>query len=1244
MIHGSYIRKTRTSPKFFLKRSKEIQTIKRQSANTIFNIISIMKKYAFQALIAVFMLAVGMEASAQRNALDKLGLPFTSNLTVAYSLRQLSSAATRAIEVRRSDDQALDIGFDAHGDLDTKALTNFVGTGDGFVSKWYDQSGSNIHAVQEDKNAQPQIAEDGKVFMENGRPIIYTSASKYLVYSGMTGFNGSGFASRFSVCMLRRGASKGIIDGLDCNKMDFNVSPFSAGLQINSNQEIRSVSIGSGQRLMAISAIRMSGNTYLYVNGEVKGKSTAAVDPFGSPISGYIGRQCAGAGTDGEYGELILYNTVLPEDVITTIARNQFLCYNIVAQVAQRNALDKLGLPLSPKLEVAYSLRQLSSAATAAIEVRRSDNQVMDIGFDAHGDLDTKALADFVGTSAGFVSTWYDQSGNNIHAVQGDKNAQPQIAEAGKVFMENGRPIIYTSGSKYLVYSGMTGFSGSTLASRLSVCMLRRGANGIIDGLDRYKMDFSGASFSLGVQLGGSNRGVWNVLVGTSRQLMAISAVRQSGNSALYLNGELRNKSTDVLDNFDSPINGYIGRRGDGLGGDGEHSELILYSNVLPESDITAIARNQFQYYNIEAQTNPLTVYNYFDASVSAAYSLRKVSIAHTGAAIQVRRSSDNATADIGFDIITGNLKIDQLKDFVGTDDGFVSIWYDQSGAGRDKTQSLLANQPQIVSRGAVIMKNDKPALFFSAQSKAGLEGAAEDYLTRGDITICFNAWSNSNSAVPRRAIQGSGQHNWFVGPYENKNAYWAGDWNLLDSSAPWSQAGDLFIISQPTSGPNTVYRNGKEIIKYRNATKTYPGSISVSAAGFADEPFDGYMSELLEFNEKLSPEKIAKLQKGIASYSGFTCSNNNMSALVTTDKHLFSVFSLRLVNSDYEGPLVRLATGASFYDVYPDDKFGLSPDSPISEAISDYNAPVSSDSGNLLSSVITSSTNAGAAIWYDQSGESMDLKQPDDGYRPLIVKQGTIVTQAENGNPALAFSANAKTHLMGGEDCLNGYSDGYINTVYTPAEATAAQDEQFLVSKPQSWHLATNISTANHGGYFSAYPEGTLNEKQRVIPFFNPTLEKNSRANILSVSFNKEGVVVYGNQTNVGRSRVGLPPIYGNSEKLQVGGTGAGASNKNSFEGLIQELVITRGLNQEEQRTLETLQSAYHKTNACNTWAGADENWNNDCNWSFGSQPSNTDKARIPNGSSYWPKVSGEVPMPALIVVEPAAKVNLEG
>jgi hypothetical protein len=40
-----------------------------------------------------------------------------------------------------------------------------------------------------------------------------------------------------------------------------------------------------------------------------------------------------------------------------------------------------------------------------------------------------------------------------------------------------------------------------------------------------------------------------------------------------------------------------------------------------------------------------------------------------------------------------------------------VTTWYDQSGNGRDATQTLAINQPQIVSSGSVILENGKPAL-----------------------------------------------------------------------------------------------------------------------------------------------------------------------------------------------------------------------------------------------------------------------------------------------------------------------------------------------------------------------------------------------------------------------------------------------------------------------------------------------------------------------------------------------------
>jgi PKD repeat protein len=98
--------------------------------------------------------------------------------------------------------------------------------------------------------------------------------------------------------------------------------------------------------------------------------------------------------------------------------------------------------------------------------------------------------------------------------------------------------------------------------------------------------------------------------------------------------------------------------------------------------------------------------------NAAAAYSLRKMRAAYTGSAIRVRRSSDNTEQDIGFNGSNG-LDTTALTTFVGAGNGFVTTWYDQSGNGRDVTQTSSANQPQIVSSGIVVSKNSKPSLDF---------------------------------------------------------------------------------------------------------------------------------------------------------------------------------------------------------------------------------------------------------------------------------------------------------------------------------------------------------------------------------------------------------------------------------------------------------------------------------------------------------------------------------------------------
>jgi hypothetical protein len=89
---------------------------------------------------------------------------------------------------------------------------------------------------------------------------------------------------------------------------------------------------------------------------------------------------------------------------------------------------------LSPsEVPAAYGARRLHPTASLCIRVRRdSDNAEQDIGFSGQ-DLDVAGLLAFVGSGSGYISIWYDQSGNGNHAVQTNTSYQPRIVNAGIV-------------------------------------------------------------------------------------------------------------------------------------------------------------------------------------------------------------------------------------------------------------------------------------------------------------------------------------------------------------------------------------------------------------------------------------------------------------------------------------------------------------------------------------------------------------------------------------------------------------------------------------------------------------------------------------------------------------------------------------------------------------------------------------------------------------------------------------------
>ena len=95
------------------------------------------------------------------------------NAQAAYSLRKLRSGYTgNAIQVRNDSGTLLDIGFDSHGDLDTAAITTHIGSGNGTIATWYDQSGNGRDATQSTVSQQPLIAASGTIYTLNDIPAL----------------------------------------------------------------------------------------------------------------------------------------------------------------------------------------------------------------------------------------------------------------------------------------------------------------------------------------------------------------------------------------------------------------------------------------------------------------------------------------------------------------------------------------------------------------------------------------------------------------------------------------------------------------------------------------------------------------------------------------------------------------------------------------------------------------------------------------------------------------------------------------------------------------------------------------------------------------------------------------------------------------------------------------------------------------------------------------------------------------
>lgn len=297
--------------------------------------------------------------------------------------------------------------------------------------------------------------------------------------------------------------------------------------------------------------------------------------------------------------------------------------------------------------------------------------------------------------------------------------------------------------------------------------------------------------------------------------------------------------------------------------------------------------------------------------------------------------------------------------------------------------------------------------------------------------------------------------------------------------------------------------------------------------------------------------------------YSNYSNAQNSFDNIGLTSGTPASVaFSLRQLSTTYTGPLVRIKVGTSFYDVYPDlsaKKFSLN--SKISASLGTYNAAVSVASANALSTIITGSTDATVAIWYDQSGNSVNVLSSSATAK--IITSGSINTI--NNQPTIYF--NGSTSYLVSSSTVN-YSSQTSATINTVAQNVASTD-----------YISGIISTGSSGGWGLSYdPTSTIKGYWIDASGGNGassnenTTEAKIITGLMGTSTNSS---IYINSVLKG-TKVAQPIANGTANNIIVGRRGSDIVSR-QFIGNISEIFMSpKNLSSAEQATLETSQSIF--------------------------------------------------------------------
>lgn len=489
------------------------------------------------------------------NARDVAPADYGAGAAAAYSLRYVSDSYTGdVVRVRRDSDNAeADFNPTEITDGTLLAWVGNTASDNGHVTTWYDQSGNSNDATQGTAASQPKIVDAGVLVEENGKPAVD--------FDGNAGLRISDFDYGLTnkLTLFANLKYNSIATGVFISHFDYGVPSRSWNLRTSSLNYYISEIVQTDSPITTQSIQR--------------GTLTPSQQNL---LSGIYDLTQSGGDKFLLYQNSTLLSLGASSGSVTSF-NDSSADIVIGAQLASSNLVNNL----TGKIQEIIIYPSDQSSNRGNIEANVNDYYSI-----------------YTSTNDGFVTTWYDQSGNGNDATQATAASQPQIVSSGSVILENGKPAVSFDGLDDYLLNGIT----ANYTTYSEIVVAKSTGNSTFSTLIAHNSGATAQQGYLGTRNNGADWGTFDsvqrIFGSVSGNLDLISRYKNVSNSiSNYVNRILgdvytstQNTTPALIGVITQPI--FLGQY------QGYVSEIVIYPSDQ-SGNRTAIEGNINGHYNI---------------------------------------------------------------------------------------------------------------------------------------------------------------------------------------------------------------------------------------------------------------------------------------------------------------------------------------------------------------------------------------------------------------------------------------------------------------------------------------------------------------------------------------------------------------------------------------------------------------------------------------------------------------------